>query len=296
MSVFRYELTDEDVNSLVQVGRLVEFIEKVLLADTIVPLRTHLTYNEAWFGVMPAAGLGFISTKLVGVYPRNPERGEPLVRGVLALFDADSGAPLLLADAAAATAWRTAAATMLALRIMEAPGGSVMGVIGAGVQAKYHILAAQRLLEPSQVLIYSRTKSRAEQRAMSVGGEVVDLEQLLKESEIIIAATNSTRPVVKGSLLREGAVVASVGAPKPVRELDEVVKERAGCLLADTREGVLAESDDAAGFDEIVELREALKGVKCKWKDIRVYKSVGTAFFDHAIALYLWNRINGGSK
>jgi len=120
---------------------------------------------------------------------------------------------------------------------------------------------------------------------------VVDLDTLLRESDIVIAATSSTEPVVKGSLLREGAYVVSVGAPRPVRELDDEVKRRGRCLLADTRDGVVGESDDAQGFEEIVELREALRGRRCKWGDVRVYKSVGTALFDHAIAVYLWRRI-----
>jgi len=148
LPVFRYELEDDDVNRLVDIGSLVGTIREVLLSDTVAPSRLHVTYQGTWYGVMPAAGLGYLSTKLVGVYPRNPERGDPLVRGVLVLFDADSGSPLLLADAAAATGWRTAAASMLALDIMGAPGGAVVGVIGAGVQARFHALAVQRMCQP----------------------------------------------------------------------------------------------------------------------------------------------------
>jgi len=294
LPVFRYELEDDDVNSLVRVPGLMDSIREVLLSDVEAPNRLHLTYGTTWYGVMPAAGLGYISTKLVGVYPENAARGDPLVRGVLVLLDASTGEPLLLADATTATAWRTAAASMLALDVMGAPSGAVVGIIGAGVQARYHALALKQVYEPSRILVASRTRSRAQELAMTVGGEAVDLETLHRESEIVIATTNSTEPVVRGGLLREGAYVVSVGAPRPVRELDEEVKRRARCLLADTREGVLAESDDAAGFDDIVELREALQGRKCRWGDIRVYKSVGTALFDHAIAVYLWRRIGGG--
>jgi len=293
LPVFRYELEDDDVNSLVRVQDLVDSIREVLLSDVEAPKRLHITYGTTWYGVMPAAGLGYISTKLVGVYPENPARGDPLVRGVLTLVDARTGEPLLLADATTATAWRTAAATMLALDVMGAPSGATVGIIGAGVQARYHALAVKQVYEPSRILITSRTRARAQELAMSANGEVVDLETLHRESDIIIAATNSTEPVVRGRLLRENAYVASVGAPRPVRELDDEVKERAKCLLADTREGVVSESDDAAGFEEIVELREALKGRKCRWGDVRVYKSVGTALFDHAIAVYLWRRIRG---
>ncbi|MCE4599241.1 MAG: hypothetical protein F7C81_03485, partial [Desulfurococcales archaeon] len=117
--------------------------------------------------------------------------------------------------------------------------------------------------------------------------------EVLMESDVIIAATTSREPVVEGKLLKSGAVVASIGAPKPVRELDQATLKRARCILVDTREGVLGEAGELESLErlpELLELKEALKGKTCDMGDVKVYKSVGTALFDLAIAIHLYKR------
>jgi alanine dehydrogenase len=242
---------------------------------------------------MPSAGDGYFVVKIVGVYPGNAERGLPVVRGLLAVIDAATGEVLLLADAGAATGWRTAAATALALELLGASRrGIVLGVIGAGVQARYHLRLLTEILEPSEVLIYSRRTWRARVLAEEFGGLVAGLDSVLRFSDIIVAATTATTPVIRGDVLREGAIVASIGAPKPVREIDPATVLRAGCVLVDTLEGVMEESDEIDMLAEMVELREALHGRQCRWKQIRLYKSVGTALLDHAIGLHLLRRLS----
>ncbi|MCE4599064.1 MAG: hypothetical protein F7C81_02575, partial [Desulfurococcales archaeon] len=123
------------------------------------------------------------------------------------------------------------------------------------------------------------------------GGRVVSRREVLVGSDVIITATTSRKPVVEGRLLKSGAVVASIGAPKPVRELDQATLERARCILVDTREGVLGEAGELEGLErlpELLELKEALKGKTCDMGDVKVYKSVGTALFDLAVAIHLY--------
>jgi len=298
--LFKYILDDSDVNRLVNVEELVDHMRTIIVDGVEGGRRVSLEYEGSWYASMIAAGHGYFTTKLVGVYPENAKRGLPLVRAVLVAFRAEDGEPVLLMDATAATGWRTAAATAVALQAMGASRGSVVGIIGAGVQATYHALVVDRLLAPAEILVYSRTLAKAEALASRLTeAKVVSLEELLSNSDIVIAATNSKTPVVKGSLLREGAIVASVGAPRPVRELDDKVAERGRCAIVDTMQA-LEESDDVSKFKDIIELSELLRGRKqCKWGEIRVYKSVGTSIFDHAIALYILNRLtrrNGGRE
>ncbi|WP_219336909.1 ornithine cyclodeaminase family protein [Pyrodictium delaneyi] len=286
-------LSNKEVDQLVDPAELVEDVERVLRSTGVVaPARLGLEHRGSWLGVMPSAGQGFYAVKVVGVYPGNPGRGLPLVRGRLFLVDAETGELLLEADAEAATGWRTAAATAVALRLLGGTGG-VLGVLGAGVQASYHLRLLTRLYRYEHVMVYSPTRNRAEKLAAQYGGEVAEPGRLLREADTVIAATTSREPVVLGRLLRSGAVVASVGAPRPVRELDQDTLARAQCVLVDTRKGVLSESDDVGEkLVEVVELGEALRGVKnCMPGEIRVYKSVGTAILDLAIALHLYRRL-----
>ncbi|MCE4602526.1 MAG: hypothetical protein F7B18_05005 [Desulfurococcales archaeon] len=284
-----------DVDSLMDPLLMVEEIRRVLMDEEAVEApRTSLEHGGSWFGVMPAAGRGFYSLKLVGVYPGNPGRGLPLVRGRLLLVNAQSGEVLLDADAGPATGWRTAAATALALELLGGTRG-VLGMIGAGVQARYHLEVLTRLYDYTRVLVYSRSRGRAEDLARRYNGSAASLEEVLRASDVIVAATTATEPVVRGSMLGEDVVVASVGAPKPVRELDGETLSRASCILIDTPM-VLEESGDVtpktAPRRKIAELRGLLRGrEKCPGSGVRVYKSVGRPLFDLAAAILLHDRL-----
>ncbi len=287
-----------DVDGLVDPEGLIGVIEELLRGGARAPGRLSLEHGGSWLASMAAAWSGYYAVKIVGVYPGNPARGLPLVRGVLLLFDASTGEPLLEAPAEEATGWRTAAASALALRILGYRGGGVLGVIGAGVQAEYHLRVLTGTYRFDGVLVYSRTRARAEGLAARFNGQAArGLEELLRASTVVVAATTSREPVVKGALLGGGSYVVSVGAPKPVRELDEHTIRRAGCILVDTREGVLSESGDVPGWVETVELGEALQGRRaCRHGDIAVYKSVGTAVFDLAVALHLYRQATRQSR
>ncbi len=285
-----FKLLASDVDKLVDVKGLMALIERALVESPRPPPRTSLEYLGSWFGVMPASGLGYYVVKIVGVYPENPSRGLPLVRGTLLLYDPRSGDLLLEADAGPATGWRTATTTLIALRLMGYSGGA-LGVIGAGVQARYHLEVIRRTVGYDRLLVYAPTRARAEALAREYDGRVAgSLRELLEASDTIVAATTSREPVVLNPYVRGGALVASIGAPRPVRELDPELVRRGRCLLVDTREGVTSESDDWVGAERLVELSEALKGAGCEWGDVRVYKSVGYSLLDLAIAVHLYER------
>ncbi len=290
--VLKHILTGKQVDELVEPLQLIDGIERLLKAGFTAPRRLAVTHRGSWIGVMLAVSQGYFAVKVVGVYPDNVSRGLPLVRGILNLFDANSGEVLLTAPAEEATGWRTAAASALALRLMGYHGGGTLGVIGAGVQAEYHVRVIGKVFGYDELLVYSRTREKAERLAARHGGSYAELEELLAKSDVVVAATTSRTPVVKGKLLRRGAYVVSVGAPRPVKELDEDVVKRAGCVLVDTREGVMAESDDVPGWARVVELAELVRGeTECRFNEIAVYKSVGTAVFDLAIAIHLYERL-----
>ncbi|MEB3759364.1 MAG: ornithine cyclodeaminase family protein [Desulfurococcales archaeon] len=291
--IFYYTLLDNQIDQLVDPLELMHTIKQVLIQDTEAPLRSSIERHGSWYAAMVAGGLGYFSTKLVGVYPENPKRGLPLVRAVLALFDAITGDPLLLAEAGAATGWRTAAGTLVALEALSVSEINTLGLIGAGFQARYHARAIMKLYHPKRILVYDMDREKVSSflEEFPMASES-SLDRVLKDSDLLVTATTSIEPVVKGDLLRKNTVVASIGAPRPVRELDEAVKRRASCLLVDTLVGALAETDDAKGFKKVVDLRMVLRNEdRCTPGDVKVYKSVGTALFDHAIAIYLYEKL-----
>lgn len=273
-----------DVDKLVDAQELVEDIATALRARRQVLPRKALEIGSVWFAPMTAyvEGMG-IGAKLVGIYPR----GRPPVKALAALIDVDTGEPLVLADGTKLTAWRTAAASALAAKLLGA-SPDTLGVIGAGLQAEYHIKVFKEVFKPSRVLVYSR--SRARELAAKIGADAASLDEALR-ADVVVSATNSREPVVRGQSLRPGALVISVGAPRPVRELDDVVKARAKCAVVDSPEAP-EETDDVAGV-ELVLLEDLVAGRgSCRRGDIALYKSVGYAPFDVAALYHIYKRLS----
>lgn len=276
----------EEVDSIVDPEELVKDIKETYLSSYIAFERVSSMVNDSWIGVMRGylKSLGFL-VKVVGVYPR----ASPRVKGVVIIIDVESGDIRAIIDGYSLTGWRTACASALAHEIMGGRGIDALGIIGAGTQARYHLAVFTRLFRIGRILISARTLDKAYSLSREYGAEISRLEDLNRRATTIIAATNSTEPVVKGDLLAEGSIVISVGAPKPVRELDKRVSERAGCALVDTKKGVLEESEDVEGI-ELVELGEALRGRECRFREIKLYKSVGTSVLDLAGAYHIIRR------
>ena len=79
-----------------------------------VPLRTALPIPsaDAVTLFMPAlAPTGGLGAKIVSVFPRNAERGQPIIHGLVVMLDPSSGEPVALCDGTFLTAWRTGAAS-----------------------------------------------------------------------------------------------------------------------------------------------------------------------------------------
>jgi alanine dehydrogenase len=115
------------------------------------------------------------------------------------------------------------------------------------------------------------------------------------EADIVCACTTNPTPLFDGALLPEGAHVNAVGAYTPTtRELDDATVRR-GRLVVETREAALAEAGDLiiplqagviARSDIVADLSEVVRGTSAPraLTDITVFKSVGMAFEDLAIA------------
>lgn len=77
------------------------------------------------------------------MHPDNPARGLPCIQGEVLALDAATGLRLGLLDGPALTARRTAAASLLAARLLapRTPAKSTLLLVGAGVQARAHLEA-----------------------------------------------------------------------------------------------------------------------------------------------------------
>ena len=81
------------------------------------------------------------SLKAICIFPGNPASGKDAHQGVVLLSSPDTGEPQAVINASALTEIRTAAASVVATRLLARADASELAVIGTGVQARAHTIA-----------------------------------------------------------------------------------------------------------------------------------------------------------
>ncbi len=262
--------------------------------NVVQPVRTILTVEESkrYFGVMPAVLGGFMGAKLVAFYPGNAGAGIPTHTATIALFDAQSGAPLAAMDGTVITEMRTAAVSAAVTRAVRKQGDAILALLGSGVQAEAHLEALSHVLRLSEVRVWSPTTANAKRFAEAHGARLMpDAESTVRGADVIVAVTSAVEPVLAGEWLKPGAHVNAVGANRPTwRELDDAAMH-AGSLIVDSRAGAMAESGDVilSKAPIYAEAGELFAGMRPPAPPgTTIFKSLGMAVEDLAAAALVY--------
>jgi ornithine cyclodeaminase/alanine dehydrogenase-like protein (mu-crystallin family) len=218
-------------------------------------------------------------------------------RFVVLLFRADSPELVAVIEADKLGQLRTGAASGVAAKHLAAEGATSLGVIGCGWQAESQV-ACIRAAVPrlERVVAYCRTEEKLHSFCEEHGAEPGESHQDPAACDIVVTATTSRDPVLRGEWLRAGALVCAVGANDGrKRELDNVVLERAAFVCCDSLDDAKLESADliepigsgVLDWLEVHELQEVVVGEAAGRQaadDIVVFKSNGLAAWDVAVA------------
>ena len=288
-------LSEDDVAALVSPGEAVPVIEECFLriaaAQVELMPRRRFAVEGGYFAVMAAAdrGLGVAGLKSYTVV-------DGKLQFVVCLFSLEDGSLTALIAADRLGQVRTGAASGVAAKHLARPDAESLGLIGAGWQAESQ-LAAIRAAVPSieRVVVSSRTHARAAAFAERHGAEVADSPAEAGACDVVVTATTSKDPVLRGDWLSDGALVCAVGAnDATARELDSQVIARATLVCCDSLEDARLESGDliepvAAGqldWLEVQELHSIVAGElpgRQSDDDVIVFKSNGIAPWDLAV-------------
>jgi ornithine cyclodeaminase len=274
---------------------------------SIIPLaQGHL------FGIMPGAlgENGVFGAKLISVFPENFAKGRQSHQGVVVLFEPESGAPVCVVHAGEITAIRTAAASAVATEVLARQDASRMAILGYGEQAATHARALLKVRKIEAVRVWGRSPQRAESFCQRMGAELgipfssaTDVQDAVREADIICTVTGAQEPVLKGAWVRPGTHVNLVGSSMagPVEVDSEfVVRSR---FIADSREGVIRQGAEflrakAAGMvgdaHVVAEIGQVLAGDvvgRRSDQDITAYKSLGHVVQDLASAWALYSSL-----
>ncbi len=281
------------------------------------PLRTVIRPEGAagLVALMPSylagddGGAGSYGLKALCITPGNPAAGLDTHQGLVLLSDGTSGAPVAVLNASAVTEIRTAAVSVVATELLARPEARTLAVIGAGVQARAHILALDQVRSLAEIRVASRDSASAGRLAAGLRGQTrapiracESARAAVGGADIVVTATSAAAPVLQRDWLVPGTHINAVGACLPhARELDTATVA-AGVPVVDRRESALAESGDyllaaadgAVGPDHIrAELGEVLLGTevgRSAADEITIFESLGLAVEDLAAADLAYRR------
>ncbi|MHB8642432.1 MAG: ornithine cyclodeaminase family protein [Gaiellaceae bacterium] len=296
-------LREDDVSALLTPADAVQAIEgsfrRLAAGEVDNQPRIRLSTGEGSLALMGAAdrGIGFAGVKTYTASSTNAVF-------VVVLFEIEGCDCVALIEANVLGQLRTGAASGVAAKYLARPGSRTLGILGCGFQAETQV-ACVRAAVPSieRVVAHCRTAQRLEAFCKKVGAEAAETHrEAVEDADIVVTATTSKDPVLRGEWLREGALVCAMGANHPSRrELDNVVLERASFVCCDSKPAAREESGDlidpiASGvldWLEVYELQDVVAGeVRGRQSDadIVVFKSNGLAAWDVAIGVAAYER------
>jgi ornithine cyclodeaminase len=307
----------EAIDHVLDFPAVIEALARAFAGGFAGPARHHhaLDHNSgatqllmpAWTSDLPDAG-SFLGTKIVSVFPQNRGRQIPAVNGTYVLQSGETGLPLAVFDGTRLTHWRTAAMSALAARYLARSDARRLLICGAGALAPMLIEAHTTVRDIEEVLIWNHRRIGAErlvERLRQTGMNVHvagDLAGGLAEADIVSCATLAKEPFLRGEWLKSGTHVDLVGSFNlSMREADAVALQRAR-IFVDT-ERAFSEGGDVALAIAAQEIaREHVAGTiadliagrligRRDAQEITLFKSVGTAIADLAVAILVWQRV-----
>src|SRR5213594_1166672 len=206
-------LSEEQVRNHLQMTDLIPAMEKALIdfstGRVTQPVRSVIKVDPpgGFLGLMPALTPNGLGLKAVTFYPSNAERGIPTHMATIFLVDPETGAPLAIMDGRLITEMRTAAVSAAATKLLASPDAKILAILGSGVQARSHLEALQLVRRFEEIRVWSPTTKHAERFAKEIGGTATSVEQAISGADVIVTATNSKTPVLKGLWLKAGCHV-----------------------------------------------------------------------------------------
>lgn len=307
-------LTELDVEQLLSMDEVMVAVESAFkekgLGRVQMPVKLYLFY-EKYNGdlrTMPSylEELDVSAVKVVNVHPDNRAKYDlPSVMATIVLVDPRNGAPLAIMGGTWVTAVRTGAAGGVAAKYLARKDSEVVGLVGAGAQAKTQLMSLFSLYKKfGEVKVWSRTEKtrRARVAEMEVlygdKAKIVPVDSAkdaVEGTDIVVTITPSRKPIVLNEWISPGTHINCIGADAPGKEeLDPAILTRAKIIVDDWEQashsgeinvpltkGILTRRNIWGNIGQVV---AGLKQGRTSSDEITVFASTGLAVQDAVTA------------
>ena len=231
--------------------------------------------------------------------------------GFVLLFSLETAELLALIHDFSMSAIRVGATTGIANRALARKNSKVVGIFGSGNEARTNLEAICAVREIDKVKVFSTTKAHrdrfAEEMTELLNVEVQPVsspQAVVKGSDIVMCATNSSEPVFDGKWLEAGQLVTTIANTDGVHrrtEADATTMLRADLIVLNNKETAITNQQRELldlidggkfGWDKVCELGQVLAGVhvgRSNDQEIIYYKSntgVGIQFAAAGALIY----------
>lgn len=247
--------------------------------------------------------------KWVSVFPPNPvKHGIQNLSAVIILSEIEHGFPVAFMEGTLCSNMRVGAMGGLAAKHLARADSEVIGFIGAGEQAKMHLIAMKTAFPGLKTCrVGAKTPDEEQQfvdemgpifKDMEITGAMTKLEDAVSDADIIVTATSAQAPLLKAKWMKPGAFYSHVGGWEDEYEVAkqcdkivcddwETVKHRTQTLSRMYKDGELADDDIHGNLIDLI----LGKVPGRESDDERTYfNAVGLAFADVGIANAMYER------
>ena len=304
-------LTMDDVIETV-IAAYRDYSEKLIAVPPRVTMQVRGENNSCIFLPANYFSMPFYGVKQASSFPGNLEKGKSTVLCDIHLYSADTGEPLAMVSANHLTAMKTGAASAVATKFLAKGGGSILTIIGTGVQARTQLDGIQRARPLREVRLCDLDQQKIKEFSQYI--ETIknknysiiisnDANECVSGADIISTCTTSNTPVFSGDYITEGAHINAVGsftpsmqeidtktvvrAEKIVTDIEEAAWSVAGDLLIPLEEGEITDSKLYGELGDIVNGK--IPGREDE-KEITIYESVGFGALDIAVAIVVYKK------
>lgn len=306
-----FVLSEEDTRQLLELEEVIEAIENVYKekasgSGKVFPLVFH-EFEKGVADMDIKSGtldkMGVYGLKLVSWFGNNPSKGLPSLSGIVMLFDSSTGLPIGTISAEHMTGMRTGAAGAIGAKYLARNNSEVMLMVGSGHQASYQIRAMQTVIKGlKKVFVYDPINfesakgfiSKFEYKLDSIEYiPVQDLETSVANSDIIVTATPSKKPLIMKDWVKAGTHFSCMGSDMSGKqEIDENILKSARLFTDDILQSVSVgefevgiNNGTITKEDIICEIGDVLTGEydgRTSDNDITVFDSTGIGLQDIA--------------
>lgn len=292
--------------------------EKALLAygegDILFPEKIVQIFNDETQERINCLPATFIKEKICGVkwvsvFPPNPvKHGIQNLSAVIILSEIEHGFPIAFMEGTLCSNMRVGAMGALAAKHLARTDSETIGFIGAGEQAKMHLIAMKTAVPALKRCRIAAKKPAEEAQFLKEMGPVLpdmemmatkgNLEEATSEADIIVTATSAQAPLLKANWMKPGAFYSHIGGwedeyavakqcDKIVCDDWETVKHRTQTLSRMFQARELADTDI---HGDLVEILSGAKPGRTNEHERIYFNAVGLAYADVGIAFAMYQR------